>query len=128
MNSAPRVVLVTRPTPLEQLVASHGTLGQARFFLKTRGRPIDPLLEMRERQLEAMPEEHALAASLSMLSGNLQFRCGDYETAAAAYGTGQWTIYYIEVYVFVGFIYFIFVFSLSRYGAYLEKRLRVGHG
>ncbi|MEM7206930.1 MAG: amino acid ABC transporter permease [Pseudomonadota bacterium] len=49
-------------------------------------------------------------------------------SAAAAYGTGQWTFYYIEVYVFVGAIYFIFVFSLSRYGAYLEKRLRVGHG
>ena len=49
-------------------------------------------------------------------------------SAAAAYGTGQWTIYYIEVYVFVGMIYFVFVFSLSRYGAYLEKRLRVGHG
>lgn len=51
---APRVVIVTRPTPLEQLVASHGTLGQARFFLKTRGRPIEPLIEMRERQVEAM--------------------------------------------------------------------------
>ena len=49
-------------------------------------------------------------------------------SAAAAYGTGQWTVYYIEVYVFIGAIYFIFVFSLSRYGAYLEKRLRVGHG
>ena len=49
-------------------------------------------------------------------------------SAAAAYGTGQWTIYYIEVYVFIGMIYFIFVFSLSRYGAYLEKKLRVGHG
>lgn len=49
-------------------------------------------------------------------------------SGAAAYGTGQWTLYYIEVYVFIGMIYFIFVFSLSRYGAYLEKRLRVGHG
>lgn len=46
----------------------------------------------------------------------------------AAYGTGEWTHYYIEVYVFIGLIYFIFVFSLSRYGAYLEKKLRVGHG
>jgi len=45
----------------------------------------------------------------------------------AAYGTGEWTQHYIEVYAFIGFIYFIFVFSLSRYGAYLEKRLRVGH-
>ena len=49
-------------------------------------------------------------------------------SASAAYGTGQWTIYYIEVYVFVALIYFVFVFSLSRYGAYLEKQLRVGHG
>lgn len=49
-------------------------------------------------------------------------------SGAAAYGTGEWTIYYIEVYVFIGFIYFIFVFSLSRYGSWLEKRLRVGHG
>lgn len=45
----------------------------------------------------------------------------------AAYGTGQWTPHYIEVYVFIGLIYFLFVFSLSRYGAYLEKKLRVGH-
>lgn len=46
----------------------------------------------------------------------------------AAYGTGEWTPHYVEVYVFIGLIYFVFVFSLSRYGAYLEKRLRVGHG
>lgn len=49
-------------------------------------------------------------------------------SGAAAYGTGQWTAHYIEVYVFIGMIYFVFVFSLSRYGAYLEKKLRVGHG
>jgi len=49
-------------------------------------------------------------------------------SGAAAYGTGKWTVHYIEVYVFIGVIYFIFVFSLSRYGAYLEKKLRVGHG
>jgi len=48
-------------------------------------------------------------------------------SGAAAYGTGEWTVHYIEVYVFIGAIYFIFVFSLSRYGAYLEKKLRVGH-
>ncbi|OED38963.1 ABC transporter permease [Chromatiales bacterium (ex Bugula neritina AB1)] len=46
----------------------------------------------------------------------------------AAYGTGQWTPHYVEVYVFIGLIYFVFVFSLSRYGAYLERTLRVGHG
>jgi len=49
-------------------------------------------------------------------------------SGSAAFGTGKWTVYYIEVYVFIGAIYFIFVFSLSRYGAYLERKLRVGHG
>ncbi|MCP4765248.1 MAG: amino acid ABC transporter permease [Gammaproteobacteria bacterium] len=49
-------------------------------------------------------------------------------SGSAAYGTGVWTHHYIEVYVFIGMIYFVFVFSLSRYGAYLEKKLRVGHG
>lgn len=48
-------------------------------------------------------------------------------SAQAAFGTAEWAPYYIEVYVFVALIYFVFVFSLSRYGAYLEKRMRVGH-
>lgn len=48
-------------------------------------------------------------------------------SGAAAYGTGKWTVHYVEVYVFIGVIYFMFVFSLSRYGAYLERKLRVGH-
>jgi len=43
----------------------------------------------------------------------------------AAVGTGNWTAQYIEVYVFVGAIYFLFVFGLSRYGSYLEKRVRL---
>ncbi|WP_127904338.1 amino acid ABC transporter permease [Solirhodobacter olei] len=44
----------------------------------------------------------------------------------AAFGTGDWSFAWVEVYVFVALIYFVFVFSLSRYGAYLERRLRVG--
>lgn len=43
----------------------------------------------------------------------------------AAAGTGEWIGYYVEVYVFVAFIYFLFVFGLSRYGAYLERRSRL---
>ena len=42
----------------------------------------------------------------------------------AAVGRGDWSGQFIEVYVFVGLIYFIFVFGLSRYGAYLEKRAK----
>ncbi len=39
---------------------------------------------------------------------------------------GEWIFAYVEVYAFVALIYFVSVFSLSRYGAYLETRLRVG--
>ncbi|UJW86534.1 amino acid ABC transporter permease [Devosia sp. SL43] len=44
----------------------------------------------------------------------------------AAYQTGEWRFAYVEVYAFVAAIYFVFVFGLSRYGAYLEGRLSVG--
>jgi len=44
----------------------------------------------------------------------------------AAYGTGEWSFAYVEVYLFIAMIYGVFVFSLSRYGRYLEARLRVG--
>jgi general L-amino acid transport system permease protein len=47
-------------------------------------------------------------------------------SANAAYGTGEWRFAYVEVYVFVAIIYFVFIFSLSRYGAYLERSMRVG--
>ncbi len=33
----PRIVLVTRKTPLELLLERHGTLGQVRFYLESRG-------------------------------------------------------------------------------------------
>ena len=41
----------------------------------------------------------------------------------AAYGTSEWNFAHIEVYCFVALIYFVFVFALSRYGAYLESRM-----
>lgn len=44
----------------------------------------------------------------------------------AAYGSGDWAFTYVEVYTFMAFVNLIFVFSLSRYGAYLERRMRVG--
>jgi NAD kinase len=39
----PRVLLVTRPTQLEVLLERHGTLGQAAFFLRSRGQEIADL-------------------------------------------------------------------------------------
>lgn len=44
----------------------------------------------------------------------------------AAYGTGDWKFAYVEVYAFISAIYFTFVFGLSRYGAYLERRMNAG--
>ncbi len=50
-------------------------------------------------------------------------------SASAAVGRGEWGAYYVEVYVFVALVYFVFVFGLSRYGAYLERRARLtAHG
>lgn len=46
-------------------------------------------------------------------------------SANAAFGTGQWAPYYIEVYVFVGLIYWVFIFSLGQYGEYLKNRMAV---
>ncbi|GHC74871.1 hypothetical protein [Streptomyces flavofungini] len=41
MTLAPRAVLVHRTTEYEELLARHGTHGQAAFFLSSRGRDID---------------------------------------------------------------------------------------
>lgn len=45
MSLTPRVVLVTRRTEYEEMLAVHGTRGQAAFFLSTRGRDIAELEE-----------------------------------------------------------------------------------
>lgn len=42
----------------------------------------------------------------------------------AAFSSGGWNETFVEVYCFVAFIYFVFTFSLSRYGAYLERKLK----
>lgn len=46
-------------------------------------------------------------------------------SANAAFGTAQWAPYYMETYVFVGFIYWSFIFSLGQYGEYLKRRMKV---
>lgn len=43
----------------------------------------------------------------------------------AAYGTSEWNFAHVEVFFFVGLLYFVFVFALSRYGAHLERRTAV---
>jgi hypothetical protein len=51
---APRAVLVHRRTELEELLARHGTRGQAAFYLRTRGRRMEDLEERHSRQAAAM--------------------------------------------------------------------------
>ncbi|HEY4346791.1 MAG TPA: hypothetical protein VGM80_04315 [Gaiellaceae bacterium] len=45
----PRVVVVTRPTEYQQLLARHATHGQAAFFLTTRGQSIEPVEARHDR-------------------------------------------------------------------------------
>jgi NAD kinase len=50
----PRIVLVTRKTPVELLLEQHGTLGQAHFYLESRGQSIDEYEEIHERVYAAL--------------------------------------------------------------------------
>lgn len=52
----PRVILVTRPTPYEELLHRHGTHGQAAWFLGTRGQQIDAVVAIHEQQERALEE------------------------------------------------------------------------
>ncbi|MET9784676.1 hypothetical protein [Streptomyces canus] len=56
MSLAPRAVLVHRTTEYEELVAHHGTHGQAAFFLSSRGRDIAEVAERHERTRRALAE------------------------------------------------------------------------
>ena len=60
MSLTPRVVIVHRRTEFDELLATHGTRGQASFFLETRGRHI---AELEERHLMTKRAiENAVAA------------------------------------------------------------------
>ncbi|MGZ3102966.1 hypothetical protein [Streptomyces sp. H72] len=54
MSLAPRAVLVHRATEYEELVARHGTHGQAAFFLSSRGRSIEEVAERHHRMERAL--------------------------------------------------------------------------
>jgi len=63
MTLAPRAVVVHRSTEYEDLVARHGTHGQAAFALTSRGRDIDEVVDRHRRQQEAL---HAVAAAVPL--------------------------------------------------------------
>ncbi|MET8851065.1 hypothetical protein [Amycolatopsis sp. NPDC004625] len=73
MSLAPRVVLVHRRTELDELVARHGTRGQAEFFLRTRGR------DLAEVTAADAAARAALAAASAAIP--LDWRRGDVERA-----------------------------------------------
>jgi hypothetical protein len=52
--AAPRAVLVHRHTEHDELIARHGTRGQAEFFLRSRGESIEPLVDRHERTQAAL--------------------------------------------------------------------------
>ncbi|OIK06085.1 hypothetical protein BIV23_08805 [Streptomyces monashensis] len=56
MSLAPRAVPVHRTTEYEELVARHGTHGQAAVFLASRGRDIEEAAA-RHRRTRAAPAE-----------------------------------------------------------------------
>ncbi|MFF7382482.1 hypothetical protein [Streptomyces griseoluteus] len=56
MSLAPRAVLVHRTTEYEELVARHGTHGQAAFFLSSRGRDIEEVAERHRRARRALAQ------------------------------------------------------------------------
>lgn len=68
--ASPRVVVVHRATEYEELLARHGTRGQAAFFLANRGGSLDEL----ERQHEAQAAARAKVAA--SIPGGLA-TCGD---------------------------------------------------
>lgn len=63
MSLAPRAVMVHRTTEYEELLARHGTHGQAAFFLSSRGRSIDQVAR-RHRQTQQALADVAAAVPL----------------------------------------------------------------
>ena len=63
MSLAPRAVLVHRTTEYEELLARHGTHGQAAFVLAGRGRSIEEVAERHRRNEQALT---AVAAAVPL--------------------------------------------------------------
>ena len=61
MTPAPRAVVVHRRTELDELLARHGTRGQAEFFLRSRGRG---LAEVEQRAEAARAALATVAAAI----------------------------------------------------------------
>lgn len=90
-DTVPRIVVVTRKTDLELLVHRHGTMGQARFFLQTRGHRIEEL-ERRHSLFESAL--HQVIASIPLSWRRARIERGDldrfvFEPADVVVAIGQ---------------------------------------
>lgn len=71
MSLTPRVVIVHRRTEYDELIATHGTRGQAAFFLSTRGRDIAELEERHQLAQQAL-ETAAAAVPVEWRRGTVE--------------------------------------------------------
>jgi NAD kinase len=71
MSLTPRVVIVTRRTEYDEMLATHGTRGQAAFFLSTRGRDIAELEERHHLTRKAI-ETAAAAVPVDWRRGTVE--------------------------------------------------------
>jgi NAD kinase len=71
MSLTPRVVVVTRRTEYDEMLATHGTRGQAAFFLSTRGRDIAEL-EARHRLTQQAIETATAAIPVDWRRGSVE--------------------------------------------------------
>jgi hypothetical protein len=74
MSLAPRAVLVHRTTEYEELVARHGTHGQAAFFLASRGRDIEEVAARHRRTHQALAQ---VAAAIPLTWRQARVERGD---------------------------------------------------
>lgn len=71
MSMTPRVVIVTRRTEYDELLGTHGTRGQAAFFLSSRGRDIAEL-EERHRLTQQAVETATSAIPVDWRRGTVE--------------------------------------------------------
>ena len=71
MTLAPRVVVVHRRTELDELLARHGSRGQAAFFLTSRGRAVEPV-EAQDAAVRAALAEVSAAIPVDWRRGHVE--------------------------------------------------------
>ena len=92
MSSTPRVVVVTRPTEFDSLLERHGTVDQAAFFLKSRGRTLTDVWYRRsvDGGLSWEPELKVTSASTDETDADASRNQYGQYNGLAVHGCGVW--------------------------------------